>query len=270
MDQARTKYEVQQIANVQGLSADLDTSNWKSFIGRAFRQAWHLTTQFKPDNLVFFMKNEATEIPPEALTNDYLIEVSGSAEAVNKEFMVQKAAALWQQSINNPYANGLNIWTNFVEKLEPGRVQDFVIDPQAQQDRAKEKALNEISIMITTKAQLVAKPGDDFGTNAMTAMQYLQNAQNTGDSLNPIQLKLISNYIASQREALKHTDIQKYAQLNEALNQMDQQHAQQMQQAAAQKLQSAGMIGAGAPRGMAPVQSQPPQIPNGSAMPPVQ
>ncbi len=264
--ESRTKFEVQQISNLQGLTTDLETSNWLAFVRRVYKQAWSLMVQFylQGDNetMEYFVNGEASEIPKEAFSHRYLIHPAGSVDAVNKEFMVQRAVKLWELAQGNPFANGKAIWQNVIERLEPGRVEDFVVDPQQRQQQAVEKAASDLSIMIGTGFPIVAKPGEDYFTQAVTAVQYLMKAQESGQALTQDTVLKITQYIASQREALKQTDKNKYAELSQALDQLDQQAAQQQAMIMKQKAMQQGLLPQMSPTAapQAPMPPQPQQM----------
>lgn len=244
--ESRTKYEVQQITNLAALNTELVTGNWRGFIKRIFQQTWSLIVQYKPQSLTYFLNNEATEIPPEALVDEYQIHVSGSLDGMNHELQIQKATALWQLAQNNPFANPGEIFKNLIEKMEPGSVQRFYSNPQQAQQRNLEKAASDITIMVASRFPITAKPGDDHYTSAVTAVQWLQAVEARKEQLNPQVLQLLSQYIASHREALKQTNRAQYNQLNQQLNQLDM--AKRQEQIARMAQQKAALTAQGARR----------------------
>ena len=226
-DESRTKYEVQQIANVQGLSADLETGNWKSFLREVYRYSWRLLTQFKPKSLSYYMDNELAELDPMALEDSYQITCSGSAESVDKEFVLGKAIALLDLAMKYqlPCANIEELWKNILEISKPGEVQRFFVPISTIQAKDQKKAASDINIIVGLGFPLQAQPGDNHAVSAQTGLQYLDAVAQRGEALTPQQVNLVSMYIQSHREALKKTNKQAYEQLNEALNVVDMQQA---------------------------------------------
>lgn len=220
---SRTKYEVQQLSNIQMLSVDLETGNFKSFIREVLRYGWRLLTQYKPKALLYYMGEELTELPPEAIEDAYQITASGSAESVDKEFMLQKRLALLQLAVSLQIqsANIDELWKDVLEVASPGQVYRLYQPSQAVQANALKRAESDLSIIVSLGAPVTAQPGDNFAVSAQTGLQFLAAAAQRGDQLTPQQVNLITMYIQSHREALKKTNRMAYEQLNEALNKLD-------------------------------------------------
>lgn len=224
MNDSRTKYEVQQISNQQMLGIELEAGNWKMFVRAIMKQAWALIVQFQPESLMYYIGEEMKDLPPDALNNDYMISISGSAEGVNKEWMFQKATGLWQASQNNPFANPFEAWKNLVQVLMPGQVQRFVVDPASRQQEAMEKAASDITLMMIG-FPVQPKPQDNHIVAAMTAAQFLTAKAMKGEGLDAQAVSLIGSYIAAHREMLKQTDKAGYQQLTAQLAQLEQTNA---------------------------------------------
>lgn len=222
----RTKFELQQISSVQNLVVNVDIGNWKRFIAKILEQGWHLCVKMKPRLLEIFVKNEAEQIPPDALNGDYFISLTTSAENINKEGEFQKAGALLTTATSNPaiaqFSNIKNLVRNFYEHADPMRVEEFMTDPQQAQLQSHDKALSDLAIMLTTLEPIQAKPGDDLMTQAITAVQFQQKMFKSGMGLTKPQVNLIAGYIQSNSDALKQTNKEQYLNLREVLNQMDQ------------------------------------------------
>ncbi len=228
LGEKRTAKEIQSIDNQQLMGVELEAGNWKRFIRAICGQCWAMIVQFKPQSLIYYLGKEMSELQPDALNNDFIITVSASAEAINKEWMVQKAQALWQAAQNNPYANGFEAWKNLVQNMNPGEVSRFAVDPQQHQQEAAMKTASDIAIM-SIGFPVPPMPTDNHGIACMTAMQWLQAKQKKNERVDPQLMRLVGQYIAGHREALKHQDKQAYAQLNQALNQIDMQNQQAQQ-----------------------------------------
>jgi hypothetical protein len=178
------------------------------------------------------MGDQIETLPPEALNNDYIITPAGSAEAVNKEFMGQKAVTLFQMAQGNPYANMGEIFKNVLEWSYPGQVNRFYTNPQQRQEEQAKKTANDIGTIISTGAAMVPDPNDDMYTAAKTGMQVAMTIDQRGQVLPPDVAPKISNYIAQAREGLKKSNPQAYQQLTQELDMMDQQNQLKKQQEA--------------------------------------
>lgn len=228
---SRTKYEVQQITNFTMAGLDMESGNWKRHLGLIFKQMWGLICQFKPKNLMYYLGDEIEKLPPEAINENYLITPTGSIDAINKEEMGRKAIAFWQMMQNNQYANQEEGWKNVVEWSYPGQVQRFYINPAQRQQQQSKKTLSDVSVIVATGAQMTPDQNDDFYTAALTATQFLQNADQQGRQYPSDTAQKVGNYIAIAREALKKQNKQQYEQLTQQLDLIDQQnHMRQQQQ----------------------------------------
>jgi hypothetical protein len=259
----RTAREVQAIANQQMLGVELEAGNWKRHLRAIYRQMWALIVQYKPKSLVYYMGDELAELPPEALNNDYLIMPSGSAEAVNKEFMGQKAITLFQMAQGNPYANQGEIFKNVLEWSYPGQVNRFFTNPQQRQEEQAKKTASDISAIISTGAAMVPDKNDDFYTAAKTGIQIMQSIDQRGQPMPPDVGPKIANYIAIAREELRKSNPQQYQQLTQELDMIDQQNQMKRQQGMMQQQQAAMQAQAQPPAQPAPqvVQAAPAPVP---------
>lgn len=228
----RTAREVMSIQQQESMGVELDAGNWKMFIREIMRQAWSLVCQFKPQSLLYYLNEQMQTLPAEALNDDYIIGVSGSAEATNKEWMVQKAAKLWEAAKGNPFANMGESYKALLQVLVPGEVQRYYTDPQQAQQKAQLKAASDISIM-SIGFPVMPQPTDDSLVCAMTAVQWLQAKHQKGEQIDPQFSVLVGRYIAAHREQLKHQSKEGYQQLTQVLAQFEQQSRQPAQPAPA-------------------------------------
>lgn len=225
---SRTATEVNKISNIQGLNAELMTGNWKAFIRKIFKAAWSLNVQYKPESLNYYLDNELQALNPVALNDDYQIVVSGSADMIDKEFVLTKYVNIYKLMMGNPNANMSEVTKAIFEVAFPGQSQRFWMDTQQRQMDNMLKAADDVSIILSTGVEVKPEHGEDFATNAMTALSILNNKAQTGQALTPVQVQLVTQYISMNREALKKTNKQAYDQLGQQLNQIDMQMHQNL------------------------------------------
>lgn len=225
---SRTATEVNKITNMQSLNVELETGNWKAFMRKVFKASWALIVQYKPNSLTYFLDNELKTLPKDALNNDYQIVVSGSADAIDKEFLMNKTIALIKLNQGNINANMSELTKHLFEIATPGQVQRFWMDTQQRQMTNMLKAADDVSIILSTGVEVKPQPNDDFMTNALTAFSILNNKAKTGQPLTPVQVQLVTGYIAANREALKKVNKDAYNALSQQLNQADVQQHQQL------------------------------------------
>ena len=229
-DSPRTKYEIQTLNAKSTVGVKLEAGNFKRFLRMIYRQMWALVVQYKPKSLVYYMGDDLVNLPPEALNNEYLITPSGSAEAVDKESMGNKALSLYREFKDSPYANQSELAKNVFEWAYPGQVNRFHANPQQRQEQQAKKTASDISAIISTGAAMVPDPNDDFYTAAKTGIQITQQIDQRGQQLPPDVGPKIANYITVAREQLKKSNPQQYQQLTQELDMIDQQNQLKRQQ----------------------------------------
>lgn len=255
---SRTAREVGLIASLQQLSVNYESTPWKKFLRAVLRQGWDRIVQYKPKNLSFYIGKTYQSLPPDALNGDYMIDVSWSGDAINKEFNGQKAMALWTESLKTQDRRVIGeAWKNLIEHFAPGQVQRFEINQELEQADMAEQIGDEIDTMVSVGFPVRVKDNIDHAMAVILTMQFLQAKQQMAMNPDPSQhgipvtqqaVNLLSQYMAGHREALKAQNPQAYKQLAVQLNQMEMQAKQQQIQA---QMQRQGV----------PVQAQPPTQP---------
>jgi len=228
LGEARTATEVKAIAFQNNLNSESELNNWKMFIGGIMKKQLGLLNEFKEqiDEWSFMTKEGFQEFDKQFLSEDYFVEVNGSADALNREAQLNNAIALFNLGIsaNQAQPNTANIvelYKNVVENSEPERVERFVMqDGQAQLDSARDALQDMTNALVHGK--IVPKQGGDPMVKAQVAVQTLQKLMASGQQLEPEKLAQISEYIAANRDQLKQTNKQGYAQITAELDKLDQ------------------------------------------------
>lgn len=234
----RTAKEVSAIENQQGLSLDLETGIWKRGIKKVGAIGWRLICAHRPKSLMYYINNDMQELSPDAINSDYQLSVSGSAENINKEWMLQKAMQNFEIAKGNPFVNLGEVTKHYFEVGSPGSVQRFYTNPQEQQYKNSRKAFSDISLMMDGFT-IVPESTDDHFVCAKVAHDFVQQraamsaAQQQAGlpvtlGLTGQQSSLINNYLNLQREALQKTNKKQYEELNKMLDQTDKVIGQQL------------------------------------------
>jgi hypothetical protein len=226
LGEARTATEVQAIAFQNNLNTEAELSNWKIFIGEIMKKQLGLLNEFKDqiEEWDFMTKDGFQEFDKQFLSDDYFIEVNGSADSLNRESQLNNAIALLNLGLQNPQATQANIpelFKNVVENAEPERVERFVLGNGQAQAEAARGALQDMTSLLVTGQMVPSQTGDPLA-KAQIAVQTLQNLMKTGQALPPEILGKISQYIMANREQLKKTNQQGYQQVTAMLDQLDQ------------------------------------------------
>ena len=269
-DGNKTARQVSFEASLQTLSVNYETTPWKKFLRSVLRQGWQRVAQFKPQSLTFYLNNTLKQLPVEALNGDFNIVLSWSVDNINKEFNLQQAFALWQASIQNPYANPQEAWKNYTDQLAPGQGQRFQANTEELQADAVESIAKELDTMVSTGFPVRPKQNIDHYLAVVTTMQFIQAQQQMGMPIHPQRLPLLQQYMAAHRQLLAKTDPEKYKLLNQQLSELDIAQRQQMAQQAQQQQLQNQIVGAQAqqqaasnqmpaqPQGLPPQQPQTP------------
>jgi hypothetical protein len=226
LGEARTATEVKAIAFQSSLNSEADLNNWKRFIGAIAKKRLGLLNEFKDEikDWEFLTKEGFDQFDKSFISDDYFIEVNGSADSLNREAQLNNAIALFNLGLQAGPAGQANIpelFKNVVENAEPERVERFVLQSGQAEAEAARSALQDMTSILVTGQMIPSQVGDPLA-KAQVAVQTLQNLMKTGQALPPQILGQISQYIAKNREQLKQTNKQGYQQITAMLDQLDQ------------------------------------------------
>jgi hypothetical protein len=136
-------------------------------LGELFNQMWSLYLQFDKVNLLkYTWEGQSRTIDPALLETLYQVKPSGSADNVNKAFVMQKAIARQQLFGGKP-------WINQIELDKTILVQRLIIDPQDRQRNEAEEQAKETLILLEGRS-LGINPDDDHVTHLNELVQYVQ------------------------------------------------------------------------------------------------
>lgn len=224
LGEARTATEIKAIAFQNNITTESDLANWKQFVAAVMAKQLGLLNEFKDQisDWDFMTKEGFQQFDKAFLSDDYFIEVNGSADALNREAQLNNAIALFNLGMQVPQvANIAELFKNVMENAEPERVERFILNAgQAQAESARD-ALQDMTSVLVTGQMIPTKSGDPMA-KAQIAIQTLQKLMQSGQNLPPQVIGQISQYIAMNREELKKTNKQGYEQLTAMLDQLDQ------------------------------------------------
>ena len=220
---ARTATEIKAIAFQSNINTEAELNNWKIYIGDIMKNQLGLLNEFKdqiPD-WDFMVDDAFQQFDPEFLSDDYFIEVNGSADALNREAQLNNAIALFNLGMQIPQAaNVIELFRNVVENASPEQVDRFVMqNGQAQAESARD-ALTDMSHLTNTGTMSPKQSGDPL-VRAMIGIKQLQKMGSSGQPVDGQTVQQLVQYIHMNRDALKKTNKQGYDQVTAALNQLD-------------------------------------------------
>lgn len=198
------KVTATQITAIQNQSSggnDMRSRVFKLQLAVLYNQAWSLRCQFvtgKGDQALA----DFTQVPVEALHDQYRITPSGSADSYSKEQRMQKAMAYYQTFNQNPFVkqDELTKWT--FEQDDSALVQRLFQEPQdAQMDQAEHQA-EEIGVMLDGFPAKVNK-GDDDKTHVITVAQWVEAQQQQGKPITPEMAGLTLQHVSGHAQQIQ-------------------------------------------------------------------
>ena len=225
LGEARTATEVKAISFQQTISTEADISNWKLYIGDIMKRQLGLLNEFKDqiEDWDFMMDEAFQTFDPQFLSDDFEIEVNGSADALNRESQLNNAIALFNLGMQGgPVAKGNipELFKYVVENATPEQVERFVIvDGQLELETARDAKTDMVHLLQT--GSMAPKQDGDPMVKATIAIQQLQKLMASGEGIDQKALMQLGQYISMNRDQLKKTNKQGYEQVTQMMNQLD-------------------------------------------------
>jgi hypothetical protein len=148
----RTATEVEQLANLGGITTEARAHIFRLPVQRLLAQAFQLFTQYRKAELNYLYEKKPIQAPREALHDKYLIDVGGTSESWNKKLEAQKVNGLFAALKGDGYTDQLELRKMLVEKTDVRWVRRLVRDPQQQMNA---EAVDE---MIKLPAVMMGEP----------------------------------------------------------------------------------------------------------------
>jgi hypothetical protein len=226
---ARTATEIKALTFQQSLNTESDLNNWKLFIGEIMKKKFGLLNEYKNQitEWDYMTKDGFEQFDPSVLSEDYFIEVNGSADALNREAQLNNAIALLNlglqvaPTVSPGSVKIVELFKNVVENAAPESVDRFVgEDGQAQADSARNANIDMGTLLQT--GILTPKQGGDPLINSQVAIQTLQKLMRSGEGVDQKVAGQLSEFLIANRDQLKKTNKQGYEQVTALMDQLDQ------------------------------------------------
>lgn len=189
----RTASEANLIAGIMSQVVDMRSRVFRRALAAAFRQAWALYVQYASAELTYFFRNEMMQLPPAAMTSDYMIEPLASADNLNKQFVFQKKVQRFQLLQGNPFVNQSNLVRDLIAADDPQDVKTLHMDDQTQSaDQAEDQAGEIARMLIGFPSQV--KPVDDDVVHLMVLKQFVERRLTVGEPISGELATLLMNH----------------------------------------------------------------------------
>jgi len=203
-DGIRTAREISAISNVMGMQIGLAGRIFKSGLAQLFYQSWELLKQFNRESLGYWLGSEALMVDPSALEGVYSIVPNGSADSVNKEFLLQKAFNRMKTFAGDPYIQQGELRKSVLEADDPRLVKRLYAEPADKAyDQAEEQA-DEINNMLIG-FPVRRSPSDDDAAHLQTLVMFVERRMATGEIVAPDVGALFMQHGGEHNQALQST-----------------------------------------------------------------
>lgn len=242
----RTATEASMIGAMMGQNVDMRARIFRRELGRLFQLAWSLLLQYRGDTLGYYYSEELLELPPTALSEQYLIEPSGSGDNMNKQMVMAKAVARKQMFTNNPNIDQYELDKSVLEADDPRLVKRLLKNAGTQQaEQVEDQGLEICNMMNGCRVQV--RPTDDDAAHLQTLLGFVNRRNSMREPLTAEQMQLMAQHGTEHLAALKKKNPPAHAQmapqaqpLLQQLGQMAAQVAQAEQEAKQYEQMQAG------------------------------
>ena len=177
----RTLGELQMIQESNQTNASSVLDNWDDFITEILKEAWNLIVANKDKfkDFAYVSGQGLEQMDVEALSDQYMITVTSSAEILNKKLRLDKLINIHQMGIGKPYYNEAAGFRKIIERMEPNFTEELFIEGPQEAATEAQKALLDLNQIAQTGGNPQIEEGQDHAVRARTTAQYLSNPRNT-------------------------------------------------------------------------------------------
>lgn len=229
--QRKTAREIDMIGSVMNQGVDMRGRTFRGDMKTALDLGWALLQQYAPDQLTYFYQDELGSLPQAALAGRYQIELTGTADSVNRPMVLQRAQGRYQMFANNPMIDQGELIKSVLDADDPRLTRRLYRATASQAAGQTEDQAQEITVLLIG-FQSEIKSTDDHAVHLQCIAGFLQRAASTGPSLTPQQRAAVAQHGLEHCKALAQTG-QKPApeiqQLAQQLSQMGQQASAELQ-----------------------------------------
>ena len=201
----RTATEINQISNLFSQSSDLRLRVFRIGLGRLYNTAWSLLRKHSSKDLNFWYTDTVKELPGAALSEQYHVRPTGSADGVNRNFIYQRAVNRMQMFGNDPFIDQGELRKSVLEADDVALVKRLYMDPELKMADQAEDQANELTFM-RLGFPAVVKGTDDHATHIRTILGYISMSSQAGRQVEPMEMQRIQEHITMHLDALREKD----------------------------------------------------------------
>jgi hypothetical protein len=242
----RSATEINMAGGLANQSGDMRARIFRRDLGYVFRMGWALAIQYMGEDLEYLFNEELGSLPKAALSENYLIEPSGSADNINRQFVMAKATARKQMFTNNPNIDQRELDKSVLEADDPRLVKRLLLNAGTQAAMQKEDQAVEITTMLIG-FQSEVRETDDDAAHVQCLMEFIQRRNTMGEPLSAEQMRLFAQHGQIHLQAMKKKNPQGFAQAAPVAGPLFQELMSLAQQVDQVKQQQAAMRAQGAP-----------------------
>lgn len=237
-----TAEQIRAIVGQTSQNNDMRARVFRLDFSEGLKLAWGITLQYMADatvnadatvSLMAYVANgQIQTLDPAALHDAYDIAPNGSADSWNKQAVVAKRAAYYQQFQNNPFIDQAELTKWFMEADDPGLVKRLFRDPNSQKaDETEEQAI-EITALMEKGFSAQVDPADDDKAHLICGGQYVERKMMKQEVITPETARLLLQHFGAHIQQLHQKkdplvrqieqQAKPIAQILQAIAQMDQ------------------------------------------------
>jgi hypothetical protein len=253
----KTAKEVSLIASVMGQASDMRTRQFRRELSAGLRMGWAILLQYAgTSNRYRDAFGNFSQLTPETLAAEYVVEVNGSGDNWNRTMVVQKAQNRFQMLRGDPFINQEELRRDLLNSDDPRLTKRLLLNAGNQQAAQLEDQAQELSIMLLGFPAEVKETDDDVA-HLQSIAGFVQRRTQLGEPLTAETLGLLAQHSSTHAAKLKQTQPDRWKQSEGQLAPFIQQltaaaqAAMQQQQAAAAPAPASAPTTAPAPMGLA-------------------
>jgi hypothetical protein len=229
----RTATEVQAVSSLYEQSTDLRMRIFRIGLGKLYRMSWSLLQQYDKTDLNYWYLDTAQQVPQEAISQNYAIMPTGSADGVNKQYLFQKAMMRLEMFNGDAFIDQAQLRKSVLEADDATLVKRLFQEPDIAASHQAEDQADEITIL-RLGFPAVVKPADDDLVHIETVMKYIQMRANEGAAPQPLEGQMLQQHLAEHVTQLKEKDPKAGTAIEKDLNAFFEQAAQAANEQAAE------------------------------------